>query len=143
MTFPLQAPTEYSDRLVLQMLIKNDRVPRALAFKEHLERAGRTVDIQGYGSLMDYYGRKEQLGSALLVLRECIAVHGAPPGEACLTRIRSLCRREDLEKQVGLKDMIGDDPLDWLREGETKLKREYSKKGNRDVNMPMNRLLHI
>ncbi len=138
-----QTPTEYSDRLVLQMLVKNDRLTRALVFKEKLERAGRTVDIQAYGTLMDYYGRKEQLGSALLVLRECLAVHGAPPGEASLTRIRTLCRRQDLEKQVGLKEMIGDDPLDWLRDGEIRLKREYSKKGNRDVNIPSNRLLHI
>jgi hypothetical protein len=136
-------PNGYSDRLVLQMFVKNNRLQRALAFKLSVEEAGRTLDLQSYGSLIDFCGRHNQLGSGLLLLKECLSVHKAAPGEACLSQIRVLCRQADLMEKVGLIDLIGQDPAEWLRHGEANLKREYSKKGRRDVQISRNALLQL
>jgi hypothetical protein len=136
-------PNGYSDRLVLQMFVKNNRLQRALAFKLSVEEAGRTLDLQSYGSLIDFCGRHNQLGSGLLLLKECLSVHKAAPGEACLSQIRVLCRQADLMEKVGLTDLIGQDPAEWLRHGEANLKREYSKKGRRDVQISRNALLQL
>lgn len=124
-------PTGYSDRLVLQMFLKNNRLPRALAFKRKVEESGRSIDLKAYGSLVDYCSRRQQLGSAMLLVKECISVHGAPPGEAMLKQLRLLCRQNDLVDKLHLNELLGEDPLAWLREGEGKLKRESSKKGRR------------
>jgi hypothetical protein len=38
---------------------------------------------------------------------------------------------------------MGEDPVEWLRHGEAKLKREHSKRGRRDVQLPRNVLLQL
>jgi len=136
-------PTSYSDRLVLQMFLKNNRLPRALAFKEKLKENGRTLDLKSYGSLIDYCSRRQQLGSSMMLLKECLCVHGAHPEEATLSMLRLLCRQNGLSEAVGLTDMIGEDPVEWLRHGEAELKREMSKKGQRDVQLARNQLVRL
>lgn len=136
-------PTAYSARLVVQMFVKNKRLQRALTFKNSIEMRGRTLDILSYGALIDYCSRHEQLGSALLLLKECLSKHEAPPGEAYLKHVRLLCRQADLIEEIGLEDMIGKDPIEWLRHGEANLKRDMSKKGRRDINLGRNRLMQL
>ena len=143
MRFGIQTPTAYSDRLVLQMLIKNNRLSRALDFKRSLENNGRVLDIPSYGSLVDYYARHNQLGSALLVLKECIDAHGATPSEQSLTKVRLLCRQHGLQETVRLEALIGTDPVEWLRHGERFLKREMSKKGRRNVQLALNAAIRV
>jgi hypothetical protein len=67
-------PTGYSDRLILQMFLKNNLLQHALVFKQAVEEAGRPLDIQSYGSLIDFFGRHQQLGSGVLLLKECLSV---------------------------------------------------------------------
>jgi hypothetical protein len=134
-------PAVYSDRLVLQMLVRNNRLPRALAFKQKIEEDGRNLDVISYGSLIEYYGNHGQLGSAMLVLKECLAIHGSPPGAKSLSKLRLLCRQHDMEKKLKLEELIGKDPMDWIRHGEANLKREMSPKGRRDINLARNRLV--
>ena len=136
-------PTPYSDRLVLQMMVKNKRISRALAFKDKVENQGRTIDLASYGSLIEHYANRNQLGSSLMMLKECIATHGSPPGERSLSKIRLICRKKGITKEVGLGQMIGKDPLEWLRHGEEFKKRESSYKGRRQVTLPGNRILQI
>jgi hypothetical protein len=136
-------PTAYSARLVVQMFVKNKRLQRALTFKNSIEMRGRTLDILSYGALIDYCSRHEQLGSALLLLKECLSKHEAPPGEAYLKHVRLMCRQADLIEEIGLEDMIGKDPIEWLRHGEANLKRDMSKKGRRDINLGRNRLMQL
>lgn len=124
-------PNGYSDRLVLQMFLRNRRFERALDFKRKLEEQGRTIDIKGYGSLVEYWSSRKQLGSAMLFLRECIAVHDSPPSEAHLKMLRLLSRKNNLDSKLKLEKLIGKDPEEWIRWSEGKGKREYSKKGNR------------
>ena len=123
------------------MLVANKRLTRALEFKEKVEEEGRNLDIASYGSLVQFYSRHKQLGSALLILKECITVHRATPGEAYLSDLRSLCKRNEVEDLVGLIKLVGDDPTEWLRHGQSHLKRESSKKGRRNVQQAQNRLL--
>lgn len=136
-------PTEYSDRLVVQMLLRNNRFNRALAFKQTVENSGRSLDIKSYGSLVEFCARRKQLGSAILLLKECLSTHGAPPGEASLSNLRLLCRQAGVEDEIGLESMIGKDPVEWLRHGERELKREYSKKGRRNVQLGRNALVRL
>jgi hypothetical protein len=136
-------PTEYSDRLVIQMLLRNSRFHRALGFKQTIESSGRSLDIKSYGSLIEFCSRRKQLGSAMLLLKECFSVHGARPGEASLCNLRLLCRQAGIEDEVGLESMIGKDPVEWIRHGERELKREYSKKGRRDVQLVRNMLVRL
>lgn len=136
-------PTPYSDRLVMQMMVKNKRISRALAFKDKVESQGRNVDLASYGSLIEHYANRNQLGSALMMLKECIATHGSSPGERSLSKIRLICRKKGIVKEVGLEQMIGPDPLEWLRHGEEFKKHEMSYKGRRQVTLPGNRLLNI
>lgn len=136
-------PTAYSDRLMVQMFLKNNRISRALAFKQKLNGKDRNLDILSYGSLIDYCARRGQVGSSLLLLKECLSVHKSPPGEAYLSQLRILCRRADITEQIGLIGMIGEDPIKWLKHGEAHLKREHSKKGQRDVILARNRLLQV
>lgn len=136
-------PTGYSDRLVLQMLLKNNRFSRALGFKQKIEQDGRSLDVKAYGSLVEYCSRRHQLGSSLLLLKECLSIHGTPPGEATLSKLRLMCRQAGLSEEIGLYDMIGLDPVEWLRHGEAELKREMSKKGRRDVQLARNQLVRL
>jgi hypothetical protein len=100
------------------------------------------MDMASYGCLIEYCSRHHQLGSALLLVQECIAQHGAPPSEQYLAKVRVLCRQEDgLEKAVGLHGLIGEDPIQWLKHGEKFLKRERTRRGRRDVQFANNRLL--
>lgn len=126
------------------MLVDKRDVTRALDFKENqVESSGRKLDLLSYGSLVEHYGNRGQIGSAMIALKECVKVHGSPPGERSLKMLRQECRTKDITEQVGLENLIGKDPLEWLREGEGKLKREHSKKGNRNLLMTKNRLLRI
>lgn len=126
------------------MLIERKDITNALDFKENtVEAMGRKLDLLSYGSLIEHYSNKEQVGNAMLVLKECIKVHGSPPGERALSRLRLICRQRDIAEDIGLENLIGKDPLEWLREGEEKLKREYSKKGRRNILVAKNKLLHI
>lgn len=136
-------PTGYSDRLVLQMMIKNNRPSRALKFKEEVERSGRTLDPQSYGTLIAHYAKHRQVGSALMMLKECVAVHDSPPSEHSLNALRRLCRHQRLTNQVGLEELAGPDPLEWLRDGEATKKREMSRKGRREVLLPRNKSVNI
>ena len=145
-----QVPNAYSNRLILQMLIKNNRLSRALQLKTKMEETTSNdgvvsvVDALTYGSFVDYYSRHGRLGSALLMLNECVVRHGAPPNEKSLSRLRQLCRRHnDHAATERLTALAGNDPLAWLQEGEGRLKRERSKKGNRDILRAKNRALQI
>lgn len=137
------APNGYTDRMMIQMFLKNNRFSRALAFKQKVESNGRVADLSSYGSFIDFCSRRDQMGSALMLLKECAAVHGATPGEASLTQLRALCRRTNMTDEVGLTDLIGEDPVQWLKHGEAHLKREYSKKGRRNVLLARNRVVHV
>jgi hypothetical protein len=130
-------PTGYSKRLMVQMFLNSNRISRALSFKNKLSESGKVLDIPAYGSLVDYCARHGHLGSALLLLKECLSVHKAPPGEATVSQLRILCR------QAGITDMVGEDPTEWLRHGEAHLKREMSKKGRRGVHEARNKHLQI
>jgi len=77
------------------------------------------------------------------MLKECISIHKTHPGEKSLKQLRLICRKQDLESETNLLQLIGADPMAWLREGESKLKREFSKKGRRQVDLARNRLLQI
>ena len=121
------------------MLIRNHRLPRALAFKQQIEDAGRNLDSLSYGSMIEYYSRRGQLGSAMMLLEECASVHGSPPGDKSLAPLRLLCRQQGLVDKV--EALAGKDPLEWLRHGETNLKREMSKTGRRNVQYAINRLV--
>jgi len=134
-------PSAYSDRLLLQMLVANKRLTRALEFKEKIEEEGRNLDIASYGSLIQFYSRHQQLGSALLILKECMTTHGATPSEAYISDLRSLCKHKQVEDPVGLIGMVGKDPNEWMKHGQKNLKRESSKKGRRNVQQAQNRLL--
>lgn len=136
-------PTTHSDRLLLEMLMKKKRVSRAFKLKQDIEKDGRSLDILSYGTLVEHYGKHNQLGSALLLIKECIDKHGSPPGEKSLKNIRLMCRQNDLTEQVGLEKMVGEDPLEWMRRGE-ELKRVQNKRGrSSDLQFGMNRMLDI
>ena len=127
------------------MLVKHKRIPRAFKLKESVEKQGRHLDILSYGSLIEHFGNHEQVGSALFLLKECMAVHGSAPGEKSVKSLRIVCRRDGLTEKVGLEGMIGKDPLEWLRHGERRLKRDFkgSKSDKRDVQYGANRALAI
>ncbi|EJK66859.1 hypothetical protein THAOC_12173, partial [Thalassiosira oceanica] len=88
-----KSPTTHSDRLLFEMLVKKKRLERAFKLKQDIESRGRTLDLLSYGTLTEHYGNHDQLGSALMVIRECIDKHGLPPGEKALKKVRSMCRR--------------------------------------------------
>lgn len=137
-------PTAYSDRHVFQMLVSNDRLSRALQFKQVVEEQGRELDLASYGTLVQYYSRRSQLGSALMILKECLQTHGAAPSESFLAQLRVLFRQQDVSEgddRDSLNAMIGADPIEWLKHGERYLKREKSKKGRRNILYAQNRLL--
>eukprot|EP00977_Amphora_coffeiformis_P007371 scaffold1595_cov171-Amphora_coffeaeformis.AAC.12 len=137
-------PTAYSDRLVLQMFLQNKRFSRALQFKEKVERDGRTIDLQSYGSLIEHCARRGQVGSSMLLLHECLDKHGgAHPGNAHLAQLRIAYRKSPDLDEKDLEALIGPDPIRWLKHGERHLKREMSKKGRRNVQFAENVLLQL
>jgi hypothetical protein len=143
MIFFDQAQTTHSDRLLIDMLVKKRRVARAFKLKQDIENNGRSLDLLSYGTLVEHFGKTNQLGSALLLIKECISTHGSPPGEKSLKAIRLMCRQQNLTDQVGLEKLVGEDPLEWMRRGE-ELKREQNKRGkSSDLQYGMNRLLDI
>jgi hypothetical protein len=104
-------PNGYSDRLVFQMFLDNRRLGRALDFKQKIEQDGRVLDLKSYGSLIEYCSRRGQFGSALLFVKECVAVAGAPPGEAYLKHFRLLGRQLNVGEEAGIESLIGPDPF--------------------------------
>jgi len=137
-------PDSFSDRLIIEMLIRNKRISNALEFKDKVveQKYGRFLDLFAYGCFVDYYGKQYQLGSALLMLKECIDIHGFPPYEKTLARVRLMCRQRSLEREVNLEMLIGKDPHEWIRRNAI-LKREKSKKGRRHVLEIQNKALRL
>ena len=136
-------PTTHSDRLLFEMLVKKWRIARAFKLKQDIESDGRSLDLLSYGTLVEHFGRHNQLGSALLLIKECVGVHGSAPGEKSLKNIRLMCRQKGLTDQVGLEKLVGTDPLEWMRRGE-ELKRVQNKRGkSSDLQYGMNRMLDI
>ena len=125
------------------MLINNRWISRALEFKDKIDSQGKHLDLVSYGSLINYYGNHKQLGSAILTLKECISVHGCPPGEKNLSRLRLMCRKLGVDEEEDILKLIGRDPIQWLKEGGHSIKRGYTKKGRQQIGLPGNRLLQI
>ena len=125
------------------MLVKADRITQALDFKDRVENSGKKLDLLSYGSLIEYFGNNGQIGSAIAMLKECKSIHGSPPGEKCLKNLRVKCRQAGVDKSFRLEELIGKDPIQWVKKGENEYKREYSKKGRRQVQLARNKLLHI
>jgi hypothetical protein len=109
-------PNDYSNRLVVQMLLNNNRLPRALDFKRKVEESGRPLDLKAYGSLVEYAGSRKQLGTAMLLLKECIKVHGASPGERSLANVRILSRHAGKDMEASLVELVGPDPNAWVKD---------------------------
>jgi len=114
-------------------LLKSGKFSWALDFKEKIEKQNRALDLLSYGSLIEYCGNRRQIGSALLLLKECMHVHGFPPHEKNVRRLRRAVYKKGLLQQTKLLDIIGEDPTYWRYHGEKKLKRERSYKGRRGV----------
>jgi hypothetical protein len=125
------------------MLIKKKRIGRAFKLKQDIENDGRSLDLLSYGSLIEHFGRTNELGSALLLIKECIDKHGVAPGEKSLKNIRLVCRMENLTDRVGLEKMVGKDPQEWMRRG-IELKSVQNKRGkSSSLQYGMNRMLDI
>ena len=125
------------------MLVKKKRIGRAFKLKHDIENDGRSLDLLSYGSLIEHFGRTNEVGSALLLIKECIDTHGVAPGEKCLKNIRLICRQENLTDRVGLEKMVGEDPLEWMRRG-IELKSVDNKKGkSSSMQYGMNRMVDI
>jgi hypothetical protein len=133
-------PTTHSDRLVIEMLVKKKRLSRAFKLKHDIEKQGRNLDLLSYGTLVEHYSKKCELGSALLLIKECMDIHGSPPGEKSLKNVRELCRKRNLTKQLRLEQMLGKDPLEWIRHGEPLSK---GKRSGSNLMYGMNRFVDI
>ena len=97
--------------------MEKKRIGRAFKLKQDIENDGRSLDLLSYGSLVEHFGRTNEVGSALLLIKECIDTHGVAPEEKCLKNDTLLCRQENLADRVGLEKMVGEDPLEWMRHG--------------------------
>lgn len=133
-------PSTHSDRLVLEMLVKKKRLPRAFKLKQDIENQGRNLDLLSYGTLVEHYGKRGELGSALMLIQECVDIHGSPPGEKSLKSVRDMCQKRNLTKQVRLEQMVGKDPLEWVKRGEPLSK---GKRRGSNLMYGMNRLVDI
>lgn len=123
------------------MLVKKKRIARAFKLKQDIEKGGRSLDLLSYGILVEHFGKTNQLGSALLLIKECISTHGSPPGEKSLKAIRLMCRQQNLTDKI--ENMVGKDPLEWMRRGE-EAKRVQNKRGkSSDLHYGINRLIDI
>lgn len=126
----------------MDMLIKKKRVDRAFKLKNQIEEEGRTLDLLSYGNLIDYFARQQQIGSAVMLIKECKNVHGSPPGEKALKYVREVCRKHGLENKLRLNELIGNDPLEWLHKGK-QLRKSRERKGNSQIMYARNRLTDI
>lgn len=126
----------------MDMLIKKKRIDRAFKLKEKIEKEGRALDLLSYGNLVDHFARQHQLGSALMLIRECKSIHGSPPGEKSLKHVREVCRRQGLERKLGLNELIGADPLEWLHKGKA-LQKSRKRTRNSEIMFANNRMLDI
>ena len=104
-----------------------------MAFKQKVveQKYNRTLDLLSYTALIEYCSNRGQVGSALLLIKECKRVHGFPPNEKGVKYLRRYCNQKGID--IGLDELVGPDPSAWRRRGEAELRREYSHKGNRDV----------
>ena len=136
-------PTTHSDRLLIEMLVKKRRIGRAFKLKEDIENDGRSLDLLSYGTLVEHFGNQRQLGSALMLIKECIEVHGVPPGEKALKNIRLICRQNGLTERVGLEKMVGKDPLEWMRRGQELQRVQNKRARSADMQYGLNRMLDI
>ena len=125
------------------MLVKKKRLSRAFSLKQNIEKEGRSLDILSYSSLVEHFGNQKQLGSALLLIKECIEVHGAPPGEKSLKNVRLVCRQNNLIDPVGLEMLVGKDPLEWMRRGEEQKRVQNKRAKSADMQFGLNRMLDI
>ena len=64
-------------------------------------------------------------------------------GGGSLSRLRLISRKHGVHEVAEILKLIGRDPLQWLKEGEHSLKREYTKKGRRQVNLATDKLLQL
>lgn len=134
------ARTTHSDRLVIEMLVKKRRLSRAFKLKQDIENEGRNLDLLSYGTLVEHYGKQGELGSALMLIQECVDIHGSPPGEKSLKSVRDVCQKRNLTKQVRLEQIVGKDPLEWIKKGEPLAK---GKRRGSNLMYGMNRLIDI
>ncbi|KAL7565071.1 hypothetical protein ACA910_005081 [Epithemia clementina (nom. ined.)] len=124
-------PTALSDRLVIQMLINQKRFARAMSFKRQVELQSRSIDLASYGSLVDYCAHKDQIGSALMLIRECINVHGAHPDEPSLKKLRVRLNEVGIDDDDDVLSMIGADPMYFMKLHGRESKLRTHKKGMR------------
>jgi hypothetical protein len=47
------------------MLLKKKLIARAFQLKQDIEKDGRSLDLLSYGSLIEHFGKTDELGSAL------------------------------------------------------------------------------
>lgn len=142
LTLLFQKPTVYSDRLVFQMLIANKELVRALDFKRKIEGEKRKLDIASYGTLTDYYARTRQLGSAMMTLNECRAIHGSVPNEKYISSTRRRARKLGMYNELELQEFLGEDPTEWLWYLKRYVHPDKSKKTNRWTKFMNNRILN-
>ena len=108
-------PTVHSDRLVFEMFLAQNRFQRAMAFKQKLAGQSRKIDIKCYGTLVEYCARRRQSGSALMLIRECMKVHGTPPDESGLRFLRKVLNHQGIDDDPEVLRMIGQDPMYWVK----------------------------
>jgi len=108
-----------------------------------MEENKRELDIVSYGMLIDHCAKHSHVGSALMLLKECTSIHNAPPNEHSLNLLRRHCRQREITEKMGLVELAGPDPLEWMRHGKANLKRDESIKGRQNVLLPSNIIVHI
>jgi len=114
------------------MLLRNKRAARALQFKEKVEEEGRQLDLHSYGSFVQHFANHDELGSAMMFIKECISVHTFPPAEGSISKVRLLCRQRNLNEKLQIESLLGPDPLEWLRRDKM-YKRDRSTKGMKGI----------
>jgi len=125
-------PDQFSDGIIIQMLLRNKRAARALQFKEKVEEEGRQLDLHSYGSFVQHFANHDELGSAMMFIKECISVHTFPPAEGSISKVRLLCRQRNLNEKLQIESLLGPDPLEWLRRDKM-YKRDRSTKGMKGI----------
>ena len=108
--------------------------------KQDIEKDGRSLDFLLYGSLIEHFGKTNELESALLLINGCIDTHGVPPGEKCLKNIRLACQQKGLTERVGLEMLVGEDPPERMRLGEELKRVQTEKCKSAAVQYGMNRM---
>ena len=113
-----------------------------MAFKRKVESEGREINLLSYGSLVEYCAKRDELGSALMLTRECFKVHGSIPNKSSLKHMRILLRRYHMDEDPEILRLVGKDPDAWYKRGNAELKRERSKKNMQAYNMIRNIVLN-